>query len=147
PTPLFIILSSHTGYIMRLYLFAQLPTAAEGDRRMRARWYVFLGLVALLVITTTGLTQPPSGGRGGSDGSRGGEKGGFDRSSRGGFGDKGGFGGDRSSRGPGGPGGFSRDPAEMFDRMANGKSVWLRSESEPGRERFFDMIAGQLGVT
>lgn len=98
---------------------------------MRARWYVFLGMVALLVLSPTGLTQPPSGGR---DGSRG---------DRGGFGDKGGFG--RGSGGPGG--GFSRDPGEAFDRMANGKNVLIRSEMDPRRQGFFDMVAGMLGVT
>lgn len=70
----------------------------------------------------------------------------FDRGGRGGFGGPGGGG-----PGGGGPGGGGRgmgDPNEMFNRMANGKEVLVRSEiSNEFMQRMFDRIAGQVGVT
>lgn len=60
----------------------------------------------------------------------------------------------RGGGAPGGPGGggpsrgMMGDPNEMFNRMANGKEVLVRSEiSNEFMQRMFDRIAGQLGVT
>jgi EF-hand domain pair/EF hand len=57
-------------------------------------------------------------------------------------------GGDPSSfgRGRGGPEGrmtmtFGGDPSQIFDGMSGGKNVLSRNDLDPGRQRFFDMLA------
>src|SRR5438128_7969698 len=51
----------------------------------------------------------------------------------------------------GGGGGFGRgglDPSQMFDRFANGKNVWVRSESpNEFSQGFFDRIAQSMNIT
>ena len=50
-------------------------------------------------------------------------------------------------------GGFGRrsrnmDPNDFFNRMANGKDVWLRAElTDPYQQAMFDRTAGRMGVT
>jgi Ca2+-binding EF-hand superfamily protein len=56
----------------------------------------------------------------------------------------GGGGGGRGNRG-GGFGGF--DPAQMFDRMAQGKGTIVIAEQDPRRQQFLNMIAQQLNIT
>lgn len=101
---------------MGLYLLAQLVMFVHGVFTMRARAWVFLGLVALILITAPAVTQQPggwdgsrgSGGKGGRDGARG--PGGYEQGAWGGFG-KGSRGGFEGMRGPGG-----------FDPSGSGKS-------------------------
>src|SRR5260370_13981029 len=44
-------------------------------------------------------------------------------------------------RGPG-KGGF-----DFFDKMAGGKEVWIRAETDPRRQEFFDKVAQSAGIT
>jgi Ca2+-binding EF-hand superfamily protein len=88
---------------------------------MRAKLFLLVGLAAFLVSSTDGLTQP---------GDRGFQS------------DKGGF---RISSGGRGFGNF--DPNELFNRMAGGKDVWSRADTDPRMQGWFDRIAAQIGVT
>jgi Ca2+-binding EF-hand superfamily protein len=90
---------------------------------MRATLYLTLGLTALVLWSAPAPAQFPQGG-GGRGGGGGGRGGGF-----------------------GGGGGFRFDPNQMFDRMANGKSVLVRSElTDPRSQAMFDRWAQRLGV-
>ncbi len=142
---------------------------------MRIKLLLLFGAAALLLGPTTGLTQFPqrdssrgqpgggrdSGGTPGGGGFRGTPGGGLPSGvppggggfRGGGFGGmpSGGFGGGSSSGGRdsrgGSSGGFG-DPAEIFNRMTDGKDVWVRSEITDERRRgFFDMMATRLGIT
>src|SRR6516225_1370934 len=86
---------------------------------MRTTFYVLLGLAALSLGPMQAFSQFPQQGGGG------------------------GFGG-----GGRGFGGGRWDPNQMFDRMANGKDVLVRSElTDPRSQGMFDRWAGRLGVT
>ncbi|HEV2948448.1 MAG TPA: EF-hand domain-containing protein [Gemmataceae bacterium] len=87
-----------------------------------------LGLAGVLVLVDSGLGQGPGGGPPG-----------------GGFGQGGG--GFRQRGGGGGGGGF--DPAQMFDRFANGKEVWTRADAanNPWGQGMFDRIAQSMNIT
>jgi hypothetical protein len=98
---------------------------------MRTRLFLIAGLAVLLLGPAEAWTQFPGGGMGGDRGT------GRDRGGRGGWG------GDRFG---GGRGNF--DPNEMFNRMANGKEVWVRSEiTNPWGQQMFDMMAQRVGAT
>ena len=88
---------------------------------------VLLGVVAILLLPATALTQGgmwPGGGGGGFPG------GGFPG---------GGF--------PGGGGFRSRDPNERWNQYTGGKDVWRRSEiTDPDLLRRFDFYAGSMGI-
>src|SRR5436309_668541 len=95
----------------------------RGPPFMRSLLYVVTGCALLLLGPRVALTQPPAGG--------------FDRQR-----------GEGGGRRGGGFGGFNRDPNEAFNRMTNGKDVWIRSEiTDPMRQGFFDRIAQSVGAT
>jgi len=83
--------------------------------------FLIMALTATALIPDLGYAQGPPGGGGG------------------------GF------RQRGGGGGFGRggwDPSQMFDRFANGKNVWVRSESpNEFSQGFFDRIAQSMNIT
>ncbi len=86
---------------------------------MRAHFYILFGLVGLMLAATQGQTQYPGG----------------DSSGR------------RSGK-SGWSGMSSMDPNQFFDRMANGKEVWIRAEITSGfGQSMFDRMAATLGVT
>jgi hypothetical protein len=117
---------------------------------MRASWkrykvFVLLGLVAMLLIPVTGLTQSgnfPGGGPGGARFPGGGMPGGgFPGGGMPGGGFPGGGFGDRSR-------GFTRDPNERFNEYTGGKDVWRRSEiTDPRTLDRFDRTAQALNIT
>lgn len=87
------------------------------------------GLAALVLIPALAYAQGPGGG------------GGFQ-------GPPGGGGGWRQRGGGGGGGRGAWDPGQMFDRFANGKQVWVRSESpNEFSQGFFDRIAQSMNIT
>ncbi len=97
--------------------------------------HLFTGITAaLLLIPELGWAQSPG------DGPSQGPQGGFGPGQGGG-----GF------RQRGGRGGFGFDPAQMFDRFANGKEVWTRadanSSSNPWAQAMFDRISQSLNIT
>jgi Ca2+-binding EF-hand superfamily protein len=106
--------------------------------------FVALGLVAVLLVPTPGLTQN-GGFPGGGFRKGGGPGGGFPGGGfpGGGF-SKGGFpGGDR-----GGRSGMGRDPNERWNEYTGGKDVWRRSEiTDPNMQRRFDFVAQMVGST
>ncbi len=110
---------------------------------MRAKLLVFMGLAAVFLGPTQGLTQFPGGG--GPPGGRwpgggpGGPWGGGSGNPWSGGG-PGGFGGGRLSFGGG-------DPNAFFDMMSGGKDVLVRSELDPRWQRMFDRIAESTGNT
>jgi Predicted membrane protein len=90
-----------------------------------------LGLAGMLIIADSGWGQDPGGGQPGGGFGQGG----------GGFRQRGG--------GGGGWGGGGFDPAQMFDRFANGKEVWTRADaaSNPWGQGMFDRIAQSMNIT
>jgi Ca2+-binding EF-hand superfamily protein len=91
--------------------------------------FVVLGLVAVLLVPTPGLTQSGRFPGGGPPG------GGFP-------------GGGFPGGGRGGRSGMNRDPNERWNEYAGGKDVWRRSEiTDPNMQRRFDFIAQMVGST
>jgi Ca2+-binding EF-hand superfamily protein len=89
--------------------------------------HLMKGLAALILMPALVYAQPPGGGGPGGGGGGGGWR------------QRGGWGG-------GGRGGW--DPAQMFDRFANGKEVWVRAESpNEFSQGFFDRIAQSMNIT
>src|SRR5205823_13018941 len=82
--------------------------------------FLVMALVAMALIPDRCYAQGPPGGGGG------------------GFRQRGGGGGGR---------GFG-DPSQWFDRLSNGKNVWVRSESpNEFSQGFFDRIAQSMNIT
>jgi Ca2+-binding EF-hand superfamily protein len=87
---------------------------------MRARFYILLGVVAFLTAATQGLSQYPRGG--GSSG--------------------------KSSGDSSGKMSYYSDPSGFFDKMAEGKPVWIRAQmTNPMALSMFDRVAQRTGNT
>src|SRR5438105_4465218 len=104
---------------------------------MKLRHLITTGVLGLTLAATEAFPQPPSGGRGNDRGGGGAAPGGFG-GMPGGFGGAGG--GGRSMR-------MMGDPNQMFDMIAQGKTVLNRADINPMMQGWFDRIAGQLGIT
>lgn len=102
---------------------------------MRSPRILLTALTILALTATRSMAQPggdrPEGGRGGG---RGGSKGDWSRGESG-----------KSSRRSGGS--SSSDPNDFFNKMADGKDTWKRSEiTDPRKQDMFDRIATEVGA-